>query len=132
MVQYAANVLKIRSFKEVQKPFDQRFQDSFANKNDHLENCWKVQNWRIKFKSKQRSLRSQENRTYINLQEKLIEAPRISARKKNGLSISKSTFKRINKHYLKWHLYKVHVRKEITINNVDLLEKIRVYLKELW
>ena len=53
--------------------------------------------------------RAQEN---INrLQEKLIENPRILARK-NGLEISKSTFNRITKLDLKWLPYKMDIRKE--------------------
>ena len=49
---------------------------------------------RIKFKSKERSLTLQENRTYtgnINLQKKLIDDTRKSARK-NVSDVSKSTF----------------------------------------
>ena len=54
---------------------------------------------------------TQEN---INLhQEKLIDDPNISARK-NGFDISKNTFNRITKLDLKWHPYKMHVRKEIS------------------
>ena len=58
---------------------------------------------------RRRTERTQEN---INLlQEKLIEDPRISARK-NGLDISKSSFNRITKRDLKWYPYKMHVRNE--------------------
>ena len=36
---------------------------------------------------------------------------------------SKSTFNRITKRHLKWHPYKMHVRKERIINEVDLLKE---------
>ena len=69
----------------------------------------------IKFKSnkdcsdRRRTECTQEN---INLHpEKLNQDPGISARK-NGLGISKSTFSRNTKLDLKWHPYKMHVRKE--------------------
>ena len=55
---------------------------------------------------RKRTERTQEN---INLQEKLNEDPRISARK-NGLNI-RSTFSRITKRDFKCHFYKMHVRK---------------------
>ena len=58
---------------------------------------------------RRRTERTQED---INLiQEKFIEDPRISAIK-NGSDISKSTFIRITNRDLKWHPYKMHVRKE--------------------
>ena len=58
---------------------------------------------------RRRTERTQEN---INLpQEQLIKDQRISARK-NGLDISEKTFNPITKHYLKWHPYKMRIRKE--------------------
>ena len=65
-----------------------------------------------------RTERAQENINH--LQEKLIEDPRISARK-NSLGISKSTFNRITKRELKWHPYKMHERKER--NNLRLFSE---------
>ena len=53
--------------------------------------------------------RTQENINF--LQEKLIEDPRKTERK-NSLDFSESTFNRITKCKLKWHPYKIHVRKE--------------------
>ena len=88
--------LRTRSFKEVQQLFEQRFQDRVSPT--------KITIWKnvIKYKTEGSSLnlnkdrrrteRTQENITFF--QEKLIEDPRISARK-NGLGISKSTFNRI-------------------------------------
>ena len=59
--------------------------------------------------SRRRTERTREN---INLlQEKLIEDPRISARR-NRLDIYKITFIRITKRDLKWHPNKMNVRKE--------------------
>ena len=50
----------------------------------------------------------------------VIEDPKISARK-NGLDISKRTSNQITKRNLKWHPYKMHVRKkERIMNEVDL------------
>ena len=63
--------------------------------------------------NKDRSCRRRTERTQINInlpQEKLIEDPRISARK-NALDISEITFNRITKRDLKWHPYKMHVIK---------------------
>ena len=65
-------------------------------------------------KNKDRSGHKRTERTQENiflLQEKLIEDPGILARK-NGLDISKSIFHQITKRDLKWHPYKMHVRKE--------------------
>ena len=94
------------SFKEVRQLFNKALGIEFRLLNAHLEKWWKVQDWRIKFRSKQRSLRSHENRTYsrkINiLQEKLIEDLRISDRKNSLNIISKSTFIRMNKLDLKF------------------------------
>ena len=39
------------------------------------------------------------------------------------MDISKSTFSRITKHDLKWHPYKMHVRKERIKNYVNLLKE---------
>ena len=44
------------------------------------------------------------------IQENLIKDTKISAIK-NGLNISQGTFNRITKSDLKWHLYKMHVKK---------------------
>ena len=75
-----------------------------------------VQNWWIKIKSITRSLRWQERKPYIQennnlLQEELIDDLRIPAGEM-CLDISKRTFNRITERNLKWHLYKMHVRKE--------------------
>ena len=73
---------------------------------------------------RRRTKHTQEN---INLlQEKLVQDPRISARK-NGSYISKNTLTRITKRDLKWHSYKLHVRKERKNwleENEDLLERV--------
>ena len=63
--------------------------------------------------NKDRSGRRKTERTQedINLQEKLIEDQRISARK-NYFDIGKSTCSRITKRDLKWHPYKMHRRIE--------------------
>ena len=52
------NYLRTRNFKKIQHLFEQRFQnrENKISLNNHLQ--------RIKYRSKQRSLRSQENRTY--------------------------------------------------------------------
>ena len=65
------------------------------------------------------------------LHEKLIEDQRISARK-NSLDISKSTLNRITKRDLKWHPYKMHVRKERNNHKWSYWKEIRIYVKELW
>ena len=43
----------------------------------------------------------------------------------NGLVISKSTFNRITKHNLKWHLNKMHVRKERNNYKWKIFSKIK-------
>ena len=76
---------------------------------------------------RRRTERTQEN---INLlQDKLIKDLRISARK-NGLDI-KSTLNRITKRVLKCHLYKVHVRKESKINEVDILKENQDFIERV-
>ncbi|KAF2358351.1 Protein of unknown function DUF4817 [Trinorchestia longiramus] len=57
---------------------------------------------------RKRTGRSEEN--VRNVQGALTENPQISARK-NGLDVTKSTFNRIITLDLKWHPYKMHVRK---------------------
>ena len=61
-----------------------------------------MQDWWSKFKYKQRSLRSQENRTYTGKHKYTRRAYRGSKNisLKNCLDISKSTYNRITKHVL--------------------------------
>ena len=82
--------------------------------------------------NKDRSDRRKTEQTQKNinlLQEKIIEDPRISV-SKNRLDISKSTFNRVTKRDLKWNPYKMQVRKERIINEVDLQEENQDLQKE--
>ena len=121
------NYLSTRSFKEVQLLFDQRFRDRVSpTKMTIRKNVKKYKTEGSSLdRNKDRSGRMRSERTLENiniLQEKLIDDLRISVRK-NGLNISKSTFNRITKRYLKWHPYKMHVIKERITNAVDLLKE---------
>ena len=69
---------------------------------------------------RRRTERTQQENIKL-LQEKLLRDPKISATK-NGFAISKSTFYRITKRDSQWYPYKMHVRKEIILNEVDLLK----------
>ena len=64
------------------------------------------------------------------LHENIFEDLRISARK-NGLGISKSKLNKITKRDLKWHPYKMHVRKERMVNEVDLVKENQDLLKSV-
>ena len=104
------------------------FEDFLEQRFRERVSSTKITNWKniTKYKTLKSSLnlnrdcsgcrrtkRIQEN--IILLQEKLIEDPKISLRK-NCLDISKRTFNQITKRKLKWHPYKIHVRKERNIH----------------
>ena len=83
--QARANYLRTRNFKEVQQLFEQRFRDRVPPTNmtiwKNVKEC-KTEGSSLNLNNdrlgRRRTERTQEN---INLQEKLIEYPKISARK---------------------------------------------------
>ena len=94
------------------------------------KNVKKVQAWKVQA-AREEDLYGEN----INLlQEKLIEDPRISARK-NDLNISNNTFNRITQRDLKWHPCMLHVIKEIIYKvdllkeNLDLFKRVMAYLR---
>ena len=110
------NYLKTRSFKEFQRLFGQVFWHRVSsNKIPISKNAkkYKTEGCSLNLnKDRAGRRRTEHTQEIINLLlEKLVEATRILARK-NDLNINKSRFKRITKRDLKWHPYKMLVRKE--------------------
>ena len=108
------NYLCTISFKEVPQLVEQRFRDRASPTNMTIRKNVKKYLGSSSNLNQDRSGHRRANRTMRNnnlLQENLIEDPRTSARK-NGLDISMYTFNRITELDLKWHLYKMYVRKE--------------------
>ncbi|KAF2343228.1 Protein of unknown function DUF4817 [Trinorchestia longiramus] len=104
-----------KSFQQVIQSFQEYFPE--RQSPTKMTNWRNVTRYRTKGTSlnlnKSRSGRKRTGRSEENVrkvQGALTENPQISARK-NGLDVTKSTFYRIITLDLKWHLYKMHVRK---------------------
>ena len=113
---------------EVQNAFRIRFPDRNPPvRNTILKNVRKYQNTGTSLnRNKSNSGRRRTARNEANIaavRELLEETPRGVSARRNAVAVSKSSFNRITKLDIRWHLYRMHVRHELLPN--DLPRRLR-------